>query len=182
MRNSKRVIFTDRSVLSVDLLLKDIKKFPLLTADDEYDLCQRMQKGSRSAREQLINCNMRFVVSIAKKYLWSGVPFEDLITCGAIGLTLAADRFDATRGYRFLSFAVWIIDAELKKAVTEHWPYQQMRSLDATFRSADDKEERTRLDVIEDSSEKAPDWAVTYLTEMASMKEMVRKRFFDEAA
>ena len=54
MRNSKRVIFTDRSVLSVALLLKDIKKFPLLTADDEYDLCQRMQKGSRSAREQLI--------------------------------------------------------------------------------------------------------------------------------
>ena len=105
MKNSKRVIFTDRSVLSVNLLLKDIKKFPLLTADDEYDLCQRMQKGSRSAREQLINCNMRFVVSIAKKYLWSGVPFEDLITCGAIGLTLAADRFDATRGYRFLSFA-----------------------------------------------------------------------------
>ena len=136
MRNSKRVIFTDRSVLSVDLLLKDIKKFPLLTADDEYDLCQRMQKGSRSAREQLINCNMRFVVSIAKKYLWSGVPFEDLITCGAIGLTLAADRFDATRGYRFLSFAVWLVEAEMKKAVTEQ----------------------------------------------SRMKEMVRKRFFDEAA
>ena len=182
MRNSKRVIFTDRSVLSVALLLKDIKKFPLLTADDEYDLCQRMQKGSRSAREQLINCNMRFVVSIAKKYLWSGVPFEDLITCGAIGLTLAADRFDATRGYRFLSFAVWLVEAEMKKAVTEQSRYEQMRSLDATFKSADDKEERTLLDVIENSSEKAPDWAVTYLTEMASMKEMVRNRFFDEAA
>ena len=164
MKNSKRVIFTDRSVLSVNLLLKDIKKFPLLTADDEYDLCQRMQKGSRSAREQLINCNMRFVVSIAKKY------------------TLAADRFDATRGYRFLSFAVWLVEAEMKKAVTEQSRYEQMRSLDATFKSADDKEEQTLLDVIENSSEKAPDWAVTYLTEMASMKEMVRNRFFDEAA
>ena len=162
MKNSKRVIFTDRSVLSVNLLLKDIKKFPLLTADDEYDLCQRMQKGSRSAREQLINCNMRFVV--------------------AIGLTLAADRFDATRGYRFLSFAVWLVEAEMKKAVTEQSRYEQMRSLDATFKSADDKEEQTLLDVIENSSEKAPDWAVTYLTEMASMKEMVRNRFFDEAA
>ena len=182
MKNSKRVIFTDRSVLSVNLLLKDINKSPLLTADDEYDLCQRMQKGSRSAREQLINCNMRFVVSIAKKYLWSGVPFEDLITCGAIGLTLAADRFDATRGYRFLSFAVWLVEAEMKKAVTEQSRYEQMRSLDATFKSADDKEEQTLLDVIENSSEKAPDWAVTYLTEMASMKEMVRNRFFDEAA
>ena len=177
MRNSKRVIFTDRSVLSVALLLKDIKKFPLLTADDEYDLCQRMQKGSRSAREQLINCNMRFVVSIAKKYLWSGVPFEDLITCGAIGLTLAADRFDATRGYRFLSFAVWLVEAEMKKAVTEQSRYEQMRSLDATFKSADDKEERTLLDVIENSSEKAPDWAVNYeaasiLEDAVEMKDM----------
>ena len=182
MKNCKRVIFTDRSVLSVKLLLKDIYKYPLLNADEEYDLWQRMQKGCRSAREQLINCNMRFVVSMAKRYLWSGVALEDLITCGAIGLTLAADRFDATRGYRFLSFAVWMIDAELKKAVTEHWPYQQMKSLDATIKSVDDKEENILLDLIANKSEKAPDWAVTYLSEMAAMKEMVRKRFFDEAA
>lgn len=182
MKNCKRVIFTDHSVLSVDLLLKDINKYPLLTAEDEYDLWERMQKGSDCAREHLINCNMRFVVSAAKKYLWSGVALEDLIICGAIGLTLAADRFDATRGYRFLSYAVWIVDAELKKAVTEHWPFQQMSSLDATIKSDDEDEEKTLLDVIESRSEKAPDWAITYLSEMAATKEKVRKRHFDEAA
>ena len=91
-------------------------------------------------------------------------------------------EWDATRGYRFLSFAVWLVEAEMKKAVTEQSRYEQMGSLDATFKSADDKEERTFLDVIENSSEKAPDWAVSYLSEMAAMKEMVRKRFFDEAA
>ena len=182
MRNFKRVIFTDRSVLSVDLLLKDINKYSPLTADEEYDLWQRMQKGSYSAREQLINCNMRFVVTMAKKYLWSGVALEDLIICGAIGLTLAADRFDATRGYRFLSFAVWLIDAELKKAVSEHWPYQQMISLDARLMSDDEKDERTLYDVIASRSEKAPDWAITYLSEMEATKEKVRKRIFDEAA
>jgi RNA polymerase sigma factor (sigma-70 family) len=121
-------------------------------------------------------------VSAAKKYLWSGVALEDLIICGAIGLTLAADRFDATRGYRFLSYAVWIVDAELKKAVTEHWPFQQMSSLDATIKSDDEDEEKTLLDVIESRSEKAPDWAITYLSEMAATKEKVRKRHFDEAA
>lgn len=177
----KKVIFTDRSVKSVDALLKVISKFPILSNEEMYDLWERMQKGSRVARERLINCNLRYVVTMAKKYLWSGVSLEDLINTGAIGLTLAADRFDATRGYRFLSYAVWWIDAELKKAVTEHWPYQQMASLEAPF-TTDDDDERTLLDVIESHGEQAPDWAVTYLSEMASVKERVRDKFFEEAA
>jgi RNA polymerase sigma factor (sigma-70 family) len=119
---------------------------------------------------------------MAKKYLWSGVALEDLIICGAIGLTLAADRFDATRGYRFLTFAVWWIDAELKKAVTDHWPYEQMDSLDAPLDAYDNDDCDTLLDMIASSSEQAPDWTLTYLTEMSAMKEIVRKRFFDEAA
>ena len=177
----KKVIFTDRSVKSVDALLKVISKFPILSNDEERDLWERMQQGSRAARERLINCNLRYVVTMAKKYLWSGVSFEDLINTGAIGLTLAADRFDATRGYRFLSYAVWWVDAELKKAVTEHWPYQQMSSLDAPL-TTDDDDERTLLDVIESHSEQAPDWAVSYLSEMAVAKQRVRDKFFDEAA
>lgn len=177
----KKVIFTDRSVKSVDALLKVISKFPILSSNEERDLWERMQQGSRAARERLINCNLRYVVTMAKKYLWSGVSLEDLINTGALGLILAADRFDATRGYRFLSYAVWWIDAELKKAVTEHWPYQQMSSLDTPF-TTDDDDERTLLDVIESHSEQAPDWAVTYLSEMAAVKERVRDKFFDEAA
>ena len=178
---SKQVIFTDRSVKSVDALLKVISKFPILSNDEERDLWERMQQGSRAARERLINCNLRYVVTMAKKYLWSGVSLEDLINTSAIGLTLAADRFDATRGYRFLSYAVWWVDAELKKAVTEYWPYQQMSSLDAPL-TTDDDDERTLLDVIESRSEQAPDWAVSYLSEMAVAKQRVRDKFFDEAA
>ncbi len=181
MKN-KTIIFTDRSVKSVDLLLKEISKYPVLSnAEEEYALWERMQKGSRAAREQLINSNMRFVVSMAKKYTWSGVALEDLISCGAIGLTLAADRFDATRGYRFLSFAVWWIDAELKKAVTDQWPYEQMVSLDAPLGTSDD-DCTTLLDILPSSCVKAPDWAMTYHTEKAAMKEHVRNKLFDEAA
>lgn len=182
MRIVKRVIFTDRSVLSVDLFLKDIRKYPVLSAEEEYDLWERMQKGSSAAREQLINCNMRFVVTVAKKYLGKGVALEDLMMCGAIGLTLAADRFDATRGYRFLTYATWMVEAELKKAVAKNWRYKKMLSLDMPIMSDDEKEEETLIDKIENRSEKAPDWAITYLTEMKATKEKVRNRFFDEAA
>jgi RNA polymerase sigma factor (sigma-70 family) len=182
MKIVKRVIFTDRSVLSVDLFLKDIRKYPVLSAEEEYDLWKRMQKGSSAAREQLINCNMRFVVTLAKKYLGNGVALEDLMMCGAIGLTLAADRFDATRGYRFLTYATWMVEAELKKAVAKNWRYEKMLSLDMPIMSDDEKEEETLIDKIENRSEKAPDWAITYLTEMKATKEKVRNRFFDEAA
>ena len=184
MRIVKRVIFTDRSVLSVDLFLKDIKKYPVLSAEEEYDLWEQMQKGSSAAREQLINCNMRFVVTVAKKYLSRGVAFEDLMMCGAIGLTLAADRFDATRGYRFLTYATWMVEAEMEKAVAKHSTYKKMilTTLDTPIMFNDEKEEGTLIDIIENSSEKAPDWAITYLTEMKATKEKVRNRFFDEAA
>lgn len=182
MKNSKTVIFTDRSNKCVDLLLKDIRNYPLLTTAEERDLWERMQKGSKAARERLINCNMRFVVSMAKKYLWSGVSLDDLIICGAIGLTQAVDRFDATRGYHFLSYAVWWIAAELKKAVTEHWPYQQMSSLDAPLDANDNDSSETLLDILQSSNVCAPDWALSYLSEISAAKDRIRKRHFDEAA
>lgn len=181
MKNSKTVIFTDRSVKSVDLLLKDINKYSVLSNEEEYDLWERMQKGCSTAREKLINSNMRFVVTMAKKFTWSGVPLEDLIVCGTIGLTLAADHFDANRGYRFLTYAVWWIESELKKAVTDNLPYTEMASLEAPFTNGDD-EVNSLLDIIESRNEKAPDWALTYLSEMNAMKQRVRNRYFDEAA
>ena len=180
--NNNRVTFINRSILSVKLLLKEIAKFPLLTAEDEYRLWQRMQEDCHAAREQLINCNMRFVLSEARKYLRSGVAFEDLVICGAIGLTRAADRFEATRGYRFITYAVWWIEDEMKKAITEHWSHHNTKSLDAPINPYDSTEERTYFDIIENGNENAPDWAMTYLSEMEAVKEKVRKRHFDEAA
>ena len=176
---NNNITYINRSILSVKLLLKEIAKFSLLTADDEYDLWQRMQEGSHAAREKLINCNMRFVLSLARKYLWSGVAFEDLVICGAIGLTRAADRFEATRGYRFITYAVWWIEDEMKKAITEHWSHYNTKSLDAPINPYDSTEERTYFDIIENGNGNAPDWAMTYLSEMEAVKEKVRKRHFD---
>lgn len=178
---NKNVVYTDRSNRSVDLLLKDISKFHHLSNDEEYSLWQRMQHGDQAARSQLINCNMRYVVTLAKKYLWSGISLEDLILTGAVGLTLAADRFDATRGYRFLSYAVWWIDAELKKAVTEHWPHQLMSSLDAPLDAFEESDSEKLLDLIPADVE-TPDWALTSLSEMSAAKQLVRQHFFDGAA
>ena len=179
---SKNVIYTDRSNRSVDLLLKDISKYHHLSTDEEFSLWQLMQKGDMDAREQLINCNMRYVVTLAKKYLWSGISLEDLILTGAVGLTLAADKFDATRGYRFLSYAVWWIDAELKKAVTKHRPYQLMSSLDAPLDAFDDTSDDYRLLDIIPADVETPDWALTSLSEMSAAKQLVRQHFFDGAA
>ena len=178
---NKKVIFTDRSVKSVDLLLKEISKYPILSQEEEYSLWERMQEGRMAARERLICCNMRYVVTMAKRYLWSGIALEDLINTGAIGLTLAADRFDASREIRFLSYAVWYIDCELKKAVTGNWPYLRLASLDDPL---DEWEEEygTLLDLVANNEVKAPDWAMAYFTELAAMKERVRKKHFDEAA
>ena len=175
------MIFTDRSVKSVDLLLKEISKYPILSNDEEYALWERMQKGCMAAREKLICCNMRYVVTMAKRYLWSGMALEDLISTGAIGLTMAADRFDASRGTRFLLYAVWYIDCELKKAVTGNYPYLRLASLDDPI---DEWEEGngTLLDLVANKGAKAPDWALRYLSELTAMRERVKKNFFDEAA
>lgn len=181
MKNYKNNIFTDRSVKSVDLYLKDINKYSVLSNEEEYDLWERMQKGSRAAREQLIKGNTHFVVTMAKKYTWSGIALEDLISCGNIGLTLAADRFDATHGYRFLTYAVWWIDSELKKAVTENWPYHQMASLDTPIKPDEDGN-TTLLDLIVNDGVMSPDCDLSIKSELSAMKESVKNKFFGEAA
>lgn len=181
MKDCKKITFTDRSVKSVNLYLLDINKYSALSTEEEYDLWECMQKGSRTAREQLIKSNVHFVVTMAKKYTWSGVALEDLISCGNIGLTLAADRFDASRGYRFLSFAVWWIDSELKKAVTENWPYKQMASLDNPI-NPDEDGNTTLLDLIVNDGVKSPDWDLSIKSEFSAMKESVKNKFFGEAA
>lgn len=104
---------TDQSDLSVKLFLKDIRKFPELTADEEAELVRKMKKGDKNARKKLIECNLRFVVSIAKKYQYKGLSLTDLIQEGCIGLMTALDTFDDTKGFRFISYAVWRIKHDI---------------------------------------------------------------------
>ena len=86
MKKHKSVVFIDHSVMSVNLLLKEIEKYKVLSQEEEYNLWEQMREGKGIARKQLINSNLRFVLGRAIKYLWSDVPLEDLFQAGSVGL------------------------------------------------------------------------------------------------
>lgn len=104
---------------SVSMYLKEIEKIPLLSRDQEVSIAQRAAEGDEKAKETLIISNLRFVVSVAKKYQGNGIPLSDLISEGNIGLITAADKFDYKRGYHFISYAVWWIKQAIMKAISE---------------------------------------------------------------
>lgn len=99
--------------------LKEIDKIKLLTREEEQSLAQQITEGSESAKQKLIQANLRFVVNIAKRYQKRGLPLIDLISEGNLGLITAAEKFDSTRGYHFISYAVWWIKQSILKALSE---------------------------------------------------------------
>ncbi len=104
---------------SLDQYLREISAYPLIDRTDEANLAQRIRKGERIALEKLVNSNLRFVVSIAKKYQNQGVALADLINDGNLGLIRAAEKFDETRGVKFISYAVWWIRQAILQALAE---------------------------------------------------------------
>lgn len=108
---------TDENVLST--YLKEINRIPLLSNEEEIELAEKAAAGDRIAKNKIINANLRFVVTIAKKYQKKGLDIEDLISEGNIGLLNAIEKFDVTKGYRFISYAVWWIRQSILKAVCE---------------------------------------------------------------
>ena len=103
----------------LELYLKDINRIPLLTRDEETSLALEAAKGNKIAKNKIVNANLRFVVNIAKKYQNHGLDLTDLISEGNIGLLVAIERFDVTKGYHFISFAVWWIRQSILKAICE---------------------------------------------------------------
>jgi RNA polymerase primary sigma factor len=101
------------------LYLKDINRTPLLTREEEESLAREAAQGSPVAREKLIRSNLRFVVNIAKRYQHRGLPLEDLISEGNIGLMHAIERYDVEKGYHFISYAVWWIRQSILNAISE---------------------------------------------------------------
>jgi RNA polymerase primary sigma factor len=101
------------------MYLKEINKVPLLTREEEQDYTGRAAKGDPVATEKVIKANLRFVVNVAKKYQNQGLPLSDLISEGNIGLMNAIERFDVTKGYHFISYAVWWIRQAILKAICE---------------------------------------------------------------
>lgn len=100
--------------------LEEIGKYNPLTPEEEIELAQRVKKGDREALKKLTECNLRFVVSVAKDYQGQGLPLTDLINEGNLGLIKAAERFDETRGFKFISYAVWWIRQSILQALAEH--------------------------------------------------------------
>ena len=100
---------TNRETASLDKYLQEIGKVDLITADEEVELAQRIKAGDQLALEKLTKANLRFVVSVAKQYQNSRIPLNDLINEGNLGLVKAAKKFDETRGFKFISYAVWWI-------------------------------------------------------------------------
>lgn len=103
----------------VSMYLKEINKIPLLTPEQEIEYAKKAKAGDMKARNAIVNANLRFVISVAKKYLKSGLEFEDLISEGNIGLLTAIDKFDVNKGYKFISYAVWWIRQSILKAIGE---------------------------------------------------------------
>lgn len=103
----------------INMYLKEINKIPLLTREEELDLAIKAKNGDSAAKNKIINSNLRFVIQVAKKFQNRGLELEDLISEGNIGLLMAIDKFEPSRGYHFISYAVWWIRQSILKAVSE---------------------------------------------------------------
>jgi len=110
---------TNRDNLSLDKYLQEIGKVKMITAEEEVDLARRIHDGDLNARDRLINANLRFVVSVSKQYQNKGMSLPDMINEGNLGLIKAAERFDETRGFKFISYAVWWIRQHIMVALVE---------------------------------------------------------------
>jgi len=125
---------TNRESASLDKYLQEIGKYELISVEEEVELARRIKKGDQDAIEKLTRANLRFVVSVAKQYQNQGLSLPDLINEGNLGLIKAAEKFDETRGFKFISYAVWWIRQSIMQAINEQsrivrLPLNQVSSL-----------------------------------------------------
>jgi len=142
---------TNRESQSLDKYLQEIGKVELITANEEVILAQKIREGDHMALEKLTKANLRFVVSVAKQYQNKGITLGDLINEGNIGLIRAASRFDETRGFKFISYAVWWIRQAIMQALAEQsrivrLPLNRVSSLNKISRSFSELEQKFQRD------------------------------------
>ena len=150
---------TNRESESLDKYLAEIGREELLTTEEEVELAQRIRKGDRKALERLTRANLRFVVSVAKQYQNQGLSLPDLINEGNVGLIKAAEKFDETRGFKFISYAVWWIRQSILQAIAEQsrlvrLPLNQVGSVNKINRMLNKfEQENERRPSVEEISE-----------------------------
>ena len=115
---NKKFINTKEDGISI--YLKDVRKNDIITPEEELNLAKRIVNGDKRAIDKLVNSNLRFVISVAKDYQNQGVPLADLISEGNYGLITAAKRFDHTKGYRFISYAVWWVKQGILQCLNDN--------------------------------------------------------------
>lgn len=151
--------FTNRESASLDKYLQEIGHEELLSVEEEVELAQKIKKGDRRALERLTRANLRFVVSVAKQYQNQGLSLPDLINEGNVGLIKAAEKFDETRGFKFISYAVWWIRQSILQAIAEQsrivrLPLNQVGSVNKINRELNkfeqEHERRPSIDEIAD--------------------------------
>ena len=137
----------NRESASLDKYLQEIGKYELISVEEEVELAQRIRRGDQSAIEKLTRANLRFVVSVAKQYQNQGLSLPDLINEGNLGLIKAAEKFDETRGFKFISYAVWWIRQSIMQAINEQsrivrLPLNQVSSLSKYNKAVSDFEQQ----------------------------------------
>ena len=160
--NGKKTTYLDRSNTCVKLFLHDISKSQPLTTAEEYQLWNLMQQGDEQARSKLINANLRFAVSIASTYLASGAEHADLISAASLGLCKAVDKFDASLGFRLISFAKLYILSEVQKVASDHLKHHaNCGSLDEPA-FADEADSASKAELLPSPSDTMADWHLRY--------------------
>jgi len=153
---------TNRESESLEKYLQEIGREELLSSDEEVELAQRIRKGDRKALDRLTKANLRFVVSVAKQYQNQGLSLSDLINEGNLGLIKAAEKFDETRGFKFISYAVWWIRQSILQAIAEQsrivrLPLNQVGSVNKINRMLNkfeqENERRPSIDEISEETE-----------------------------
>jgi len=186
---------TNRETASLDKYLQDIGREELITAEEEVELARRIRSGDDKALEKLVKANLRFVVSVAKQYQNQGLSLPDLINEGNLGLIKAAQRFDETRGFKFISYAVWWIRQSILQALAEQsrlvrLPLNQVGSLNkikkATSRLEQEferppsvEEIAKKLDIPEHKLDKALRITTRYVSMDAPIAEDEDTKFLD---
>ncbi|HCM76271.1 MAG TPA: RNA polymerase subunit sigma [Cytophagales bacterium] len=164
---------TNRETQSLDKYLSEIARIDLITAEMEVQLAKRIREGDKIALEKLVNANLRFVVSVAKQYQNHGLTLSDLINEGNLGLIKAATRFDETRGFKFISYAVWWIRQSILQALAEQsrivrLPLNRVGSLNKINNAFSELEQKHQREPTEDElaevMEMTPDEIRTNLT------------------